>query len=133
YDLGYQYLGGPGFKKWVNSSGTFTGHSANKLGQAKPFWVMAADCVMKINGVWGGQEAGRDLYANMPPHRNSGNSPAGGNEVFCDGHVEWIKAQAMFYLTAWKTDGSRVCYFYQDPQDFEATLNAALPALACKP
>jgi len=132
YDLGYQYFGGAGYKKWVNSMGSFNGHSPIKLGQSKPYWAMAADCVMKINGRWGGEDTGRTVYDNMPPHKN-GALPAGGNEVFCDGHVEWVKAQSMFYLTTWNTDGSRICYFYQDPQDFEGTLQAALKFLAFKP
>jgi prepilin-type processing-associated H-X9-DG protein len=133
YDLGYQYFGGPAFKNWINPSGTFTGRSPEKLGQSKPFWVMAADCVAKINGAWGGKEPGRSCYDNMPPHKANNSLPAGGNELFCDGHVEWIKAQSMFFLTSWKTDGSRLCYFYQDSQDFDKTLQTQLPALAFKP
>jgi prepilin-type N-terminal cleavage/methylation domain-containing protein len=133
YDIGYQYFGGSGFKNWVNSAGTFAGRSPNKLAQAKPYWVMAADCVMKINGSWGGKEAGRTVYDNMPPHKGNGALPVGGNEVFCDGHAEWIKAESMYFLTAWQTDGSRICYFYQDPQDFDTTLQAALKFLAYKP
>ena len=132
YDIGYQYFGGSGFKNWLNPVGTFAGRSPIKLGQAKPYWVMAADCVMKINGTWGGEDAGRTLYDNMPPHKN-GSLPAGGNEVFCDGHVEWIKVQSMSFLTSWKKDGTRICYFYQDPQDFDVTLQAALKFLAYKP
>jgi prepilin-type N-terminal cleavage/methylation domain-containing protein len=133
YDIGYQYFGGSGFKNWLNAMGTFPGRSPIKLGQSKPYWVMAADCVMKINGSWGGEDAGRTVYDNMPPHK-SGAAPAGGNEVFCDGHVEWIKAQSMFYLTTWNNDGTRICYFYQDPQDFDTTLQAAVRVvLAYKP
>ena len=132
YDLGYQYFGGSGFKNWLNVMGKFTGHSPIKLGQSKPYWVMAADCVMKINGRWGGEDTGRTVYDNMPPHK-SGALPAGGNELCCDGHVEWVKAQSMFYLTTWNTDGSRICYFYQDPQDFGDDLKAALKFLAYKP
>ncbi|HTL73612.1 MAG TPA: prepilin-type N-terminal cleavage/methylation domain-containing protein [bacterium] len=133
YDIGYQYFGGSGFKNWVNSVGTFSGRSPNKLGQSKPYWVMAADCVMKINGSWGGKDLSRTLYDNMPPHKAGGALPAGGNQVFCDGHVEWIKAQSMHFLTSWKKDGSRICYFYQDPQDFDQTLQTALGFLAYKP
>jgi prepilin-type N-terminal cleavage/methylation domain-containing protein len=132
YDIGYQYFGGAGFKNWLNSVGTFPGHSPIKLGQSKPYWVIAADCVMKINGRWGGEDTGRTVYDNMPPHK-TGALPAGGNELCCDGHVEWAKAQSMYYLTTWNTDGSRICYFYQDPQDFEPTLQAALKFLAFKP
>lgn len=133
YDIGYQYFGGSGYKNWVNPVGTFTGRSPIKLGQSKPYWVMAADCVMKINGAWGGEDAGRTLYDNMPPHKSSGSLPAGGNELFCDGHVEWIKAQSMYFLTSWKKDGTRICYFYQDPQDFDQPLQNALNFLAYKP
>lgn len=133
YDIGYQYFGGTGFKNWLNPAGTFAGHSPIKLGLARPFWTMAADCVMKINGKWGGQEAGRTVYDNMPPHKGSGSGPAGGNQVFCDGHTEWIKAQAMSYFTTWQNDGTRMCYFYQDSQDFEPALVAALRNLAFTP
>ena len=133
FDIGYQYFGGLGFKNWLNPYGTFTGRSPIKLGQSKPYWVMAADCVMKINGAWGGKDPSRDIYNNMPPHKANTSLPAGGNQAFCDGHVEWVKAQSMYFLTTWQNDGSRICYFYQDSQDFDQTLLAALRNLAYKP
>lgn len=133
YDIGYQYFGGPGFKKWINSAGTFSGRSPVKLSQAKPYWAMAADCVMKIEGKWGGKVAGRSLYDNMPAHKGKGALPNGGNELFCDGHVEWVKAESMFYLTTWENNGTRVCYFYQDSQDFDPTLQSLLRFLVYKP
>ena len=132
FDIGYQYFGGAGFKNWLNSVGTFPGRSPIKLGQSKPYWAMAADCVMKINGTWGGEDTGRTIYDHMPPHKN-GAQPAGGNELFCDGHTEWVKVQSMWYLTSWKNDGSRICYFYQDPQDFDPGLLAQLKFLSYKP
>jgi len=133
FNLGYQYFGGTGFKNWVNPVGTFAGHSPIKLGLAKPYWTMAADCVIKINGTWGGKDGTRNVYDNMPPHKGSGVEPAGGNQVFCDGHVDWIKAQSMYFLTTWQNDNSRVCYFYQDSQDFDPTLLVALKVLGYKP
>ncbi|HEU5122913.1 MAG TPA: prepilin-type N-terminal cleavage/methylation domain-containing protein [Verrucomicrobiae bacterium] len=133
YDIGYQYFGGTGFEKWVNTAGSFDGRSPIKLGQARPHWAMAADCVMKINGKWGGKDAGRTLYDNMPPHKSKGALPAGGNELFCDGHVEWIKAESMYFLTSWKNDSTRVCYFYQDPKDFDPNLVPRLKFVAYKP
>jgi len=132
YDLGYQYFGGSVFKNWINPAGTFTGRTAEKLGQAKPYWVMAADCVIKVNGSWGGKEPGRTCYDNMPAHKEIGGVPSGGNQLFIDGHGEWIKAKSMFFLTSW-SPSTRVCYFYQDPQDFDPGLKAALPILAFKP
>jgi hypothetical protein len=131
FDIGYQYFGGDGFKKWMNRVGTFTGRSPDKLSQARPYWVLAADCVLKVNGQWGGKEAGRTTYDNMPPHKGNGGAPAGGNELFCDGHAEWIKAEAMYFLTTW--DQTRECYFYQDPQDFDPALQTTLRFLAYKP
>ena len=86
---------------------------------------------MKVNGKWGGQEPGRTTYENMPPHKTRGGLPAGGNELFCDGHVEWVKAESMYFLTTW--DLSRVCYFYQDPRDFDQGLRANLKFLAFQP
>jgi hypothetical protein len=133
YDIGYQYFGGEGFQNWYNPVGTFKGRSPVKLSQARPHWVMAADCVMKINGKWGGKDGNRTTYDNMPPHKEKGGLPAGGTQVFCDGHSEWIKAESMYFLTTWQTDGSRVCYFYQDPKDFDPTLKAALKFLKFKP
>jgi hypothetical protein len=132
YDLGYQYFGGPAFKNWVNILGTFTGRTTEKMAQAKPYWVMAADCVVKINGAWGGKEPGRTCYDNMPAHKDHGLLPAGGNQQFMDGHGEWIKATSMFALTSWNT-GTRECYFYQDPQDFDAGMKAGLSFLKFKP
>jgi len=133
YNLGFQYFGGLGFTNWVNTAGTFKGRSAIKLGQARPFWVMAADSIVKVN-TWGGKDTIHpENYDNMPPHKGRGSVPVGGDQVFCDGHAEWIKAQAMYKLTTWNTDGSRDFYFYQDPQDFETTLQNVLGLLVFKP
>jgi prepilin-type N-terminal cleavage/methylation domain-containing protein len=131
--IGYQYFGA--VDKWVNSSGSFTAHSPIKLAQSKPYWTLAADMTMKINGAWGGQEPGREfVYANMPQHRNGKPGvPAGGNQTFADGSAQWIKFNRMYYFHTWNTDGSRIAYFWQDETDFEATLRAALPNLKAKP
>jgi prepilin-type N-terminal cleavage/methylation domain-containing protein len=130
--IGYQYFGG--LTNWQNPVGTFPSRSPIKLGQAKPSWALAADAIGKIEGSWGGQVAGREfVYANMPPHRGAkGMLPSGGNQVFSDGSVRWIKAEQMYFLTAWNI-GVREYYFYQDPTDFDASLVTRLPALRFRP
>ena len=126
--IGYQYFGG--VTNWMNPRGTFPGHSPAKLSTAKPYWTLAADAIGKINGTWGGLQAGREfVYANMPQHRGpSSKVPEGGEQVFADGSARWCKFETMSFFTTWDT-GIRFYFFYQDPSDFEQTLLTALPNL----
>jgi len=126
--IGYQYFGG--VTNWLNPSGNFPSHSPVKLTTAKPYWTLAADAVGKINGTWGGQEAGREfVYANMPQHKGPGSKvPEGGEQAFADGSARWCKFETMSFFTTWDT-GSRVYFFYQDTTDFEQNLLNALPSL----
>jgi len=125
YVIGYQYFGG--YQTWYNPVGTFPSRSPIKLGTAKPTWCLAADTVMKIDGGWG--TSSNPDYKGMPSHFGKGNLPAGGNELFTDGSVSWIKFLNMYYLTTWRTDGTRIPYFYQDPSDMDPTLKPLLSAL----
>jgi prepilin-type N-terminal cleavage/methylation domain-containing protein len=131
--IGFQYFGG--FTSWNNPAGKFTARSPVKLSQARPTWVMAADAVMKVGSplVWGGTEPGREfVYANLPPHRvGSSRAPAGGNQLYVDGSAEWVKFERMYFLTCWRT-GDRAAFMYQNPDDFDPALRAALPALEAK-
>jgi len=126
--IGYQYFGG--ITTWQNPAGSFPSSSPVKLGLARPHWTLAADAVIKVNAVWGGQEPGREfVYAKMPQHHAADAlTPTGGNQVFVDGSVQWIEFQKMYFLHTWSVS-ARKCYFYQDPQDFPATLRGALPGL----
>jgi prepilin-type N-terminal cleavage/methylation domain-containing protein len=127
--IGYQYFGG--VTNWQNPAGTFSSYSPVKLGLAKPYWTLAADATMKINGAWGGQEPGREfVYANMPQHKGpSTKVPEGGNQLMADGSARWFKFETMSFFTTWNT-GARFGFFYQQPTDFEARLQAALPTLS---
>jgi prepilin-type N-terminal cleavage/methylation domain-containing protein len=127
YNIGFQYFGG--ITDWMNDSYTGQSRSPVKISTARPTWVLAADCTMKVNAVWGGVD--RDVaYANMPQHIRAGSKvPVGGNELFIDGSVLWVKAEKMYFLHSWTSGSSRAGYFYQDPTDFPDTLKRALPAL----
>ncbi len=126
--LGFLYYGG--VTNWDSPVGTFPSHSPVKLGTAKPYWVLATDPVMKVNGQWGGQEAGREfVYANMPQHKNAGDRfPNGGQQLYADGSVRWNKFETMYFFHSWNT-GARVAFFNQETTDFEPQIIAALPSL----
>ena len=125
YDIGYQYFGG--ITSWLNPAGRFDSYSPVKVSVAKASWCLAADCVCKIDGSWGlPQGSARDdiIYSNTPQHHGNSRLPLGGNEVFVNGSARWIKFQAMYYLTTWTTDGTRIYYFYQ--QDLPVAITPAM-------
>lgn len=130
WSIGYQYLGG--VTTWRNPAGTFPSRSPVKIASSRPYWVLAADCTMKIDGTWGG---GRDsAYKDAPQHKQPGSRvPDGGNSVCIDGSAKYTKFEKMFFLHSWNT-GSRLLYFHQDPQDFDPRMKSALAtALKARP
>jgi prepilin-type N-terminal cleavage/methylation domain-containing protein len=138
YLLGYQYFGGSSSGGWLWSSGvagqTFQFHSPIKLGNAKPYWALAADviCNYNKNGNWAGQVdpnvANQNFMAHVPPHVKGG-KPAGANELFCDGSASWCQWQTMSEFSDW---GNSYLFWYQDPTDFEPALVAKLPQMSAK-
>ena len=126
WNIGYQYFGG--MTNWYNARYDGPGRSPVKISQSRPGWALAADCVMKINGTWGGVD--RDIaYLNMPQHVRPGSKiPVGGNQLFIDVSARWISAQKMYSLTTW-SPGSRDGFFYQDESDFPPSLIGVLPKL----
>jgi len=131
--IGYQYFGG--IEKWDNPVYSGPSRSPVKLSLSKPTYTLAADAIGKINGEWGGQEAGREfVYANMPQHRgNASKVPVGGNQLFLDGSGRGVRFKDMYFLHSWG-GANRMYYFYQDPMTFSDIIPAAqLASLVAKP
>lgn len=113
--LGYQYFGG--IRTWKNPWGSFPARSPNNFNTAEPDWVLAADCMMKIDQVWGG---GRETaYGHMPVHRWQDPWPEGGNHVRADSSGTWVDFKKTVFIHTWG-GWNRIAYFYQeDLGDFE--------------
>ena len=105
--LGYQYFGG--IRTWYNPWGQYPARSPVDS-RSRGDWVLAADAVMKIDGVWGG---GRPTaFGNMPQHRWNAQHPEGGNQVHFDGSGRWVRFEEMYFIHSWG-DWARAAYFYQ--------------------
>lgn len=130
--LGYEYMGG--MTNWATPAGDFPANSPIKLGTSKPYWVLAADEMVRDQDTGWGGVAGSPLYAwdDAPPHRGfRSQSPAGGNEIFADGSAHWVKYQSLYFFHQYAgLTGVRQFFWYQDQTDFSADLNAALDSLS---
>ncbi len=129
--IGYQYFGGIANWTPLGANPGHPGHSPVKLTQSLPGWAMAADAVMQVVHVWGGVDTsdGPYVYANMPPHKRPGTSkPEGGNILYCDGSVLWIKYQKMYAYSTWSA--SRLGFWYQDSSDFDSITSGVMPLIA---
>jgi prepilin-type N-terminal cleavage/methylation domain-containing protein len=133
YDIGYQYFGGNllWYNPYFPSGGAgLEAYSPNKLAQAKPAWVLAADYVSYGSGVstypagWGYFNA----EGAIPHKRGNYRYPDGANNLNSDGSVHWVKIEKLLYLTTWNTDGARDFYFYQS--DLPPVLQPDVPGLA---
>ena len=113
WGLGYMYYGG--ITNWNNSLGCFPSRSPVKTSTSKPTWMLAADFVIKFDGVWGdSSQQPPSGFVDLPAHKSPNSPlPAGGNEVFIDGSARWIKAAQMYFLHSW-SPANRELYFYQD-------------------
>ncbi len=120
--IGYQYFGG--VTNWVNPLGSFPSFSPIKLSTSKPWWALAADLIVRDKTApWGVFTDPRDsdIFTGAPPHAKNGGYPAGANQVFADGSVNWIKVQNLRFLHSWDA-ANRYCYFYQDPTDLPVNI-----------
>ena len=132
WGIGYEYMGG--MTKWNVNGNMVAGHSPVKLGGARPYWVLAADALIR-GGSWGSLSGpanyvnGIPIFEDIPPHRNTGAKvPAGGNEVMADGSAGWYKYETMFLFHEYNGfNGIRQFFWYQSPNDFDTTLMNLLP------
>ncbi len=131
--IGYSYMGG--MTSWQTPAGLFKSYSPVKLGNAKPYWVLGADALIKMGATWAGQAVPQSdanayyIYANSPPHLK-GQEPAGGNQIYADGSASWVKFDSWRRLQT--RDGrfpTTQTYWSQDPSDFESALVIRLPSL----
>jgi prepilin-type N-terminal cleavage/methylation domain-containing protein len=128
--IGYQYYGG--ITNWINNVGLYTpSGSPVKISASKPSWTLCADLLAQANGNdWDyaatDDPASQSGWSYCSYHHLYGTIPAGGNEVFIDGHAQWCKAGGGS-STPWYTfhswadpstqTGERNLYLYQDPND----------------
>ena len=76
--------------------------------------MLAADFVIKFDGVWGrASEQPPSGFTDLPAHRAPSGLPDGGAELFVDGSSRWIKARDMMFIHSWAPN-SRELYFWQD-------------------
>ena len=119
--IGYQYFGG--LTTWINDNGTINNApSPDKLSNAKPNWRLAAEANLKY--VSPGNSAGQigwgyDGYVSgqpaRVPHRRSGKEhPDGGNVLFVDGSVRWIRFENMFFMHNTGSTKARVFAYQED-------------------
>ncbi|HTB83152.1 MAG TPA: hypothetical protein VK742_05810 [Candidatus Sulfotelmatobacter sp.] len=130
--IGYQYYGG--ITNWLNAIGSIPSRSPVKLSQSKPYWMLAADMVAQPDGInWSLSTDEPNGWSDLPAHHTADSMlPTGGNEVFCDGSVQWINVHEMYSFHTFNdpTSGGtmRTLYFYQDVSD-DAYLVPRLGAL----
>jgi len=113
WTLGYQYYAG--IPTWRNNLGSFPSASPIKTATSKPTWMLAADLVLKFNGIWGdnANNPPPSGFSNLPAHKGAGGLPDGGNEVFVDGSARWIRANSMVFVHSW-APGNRQLFIYQE-------------------
>jgi prepilin-type processing-associated H-X9-DG protein len=110
--LGYQYYGG--ISVWQNSVATIANApSPRKLGTAKPNWCLAAESNARFTPEGWGYDGHTAGIPDRVPHRRPGKShPDGGNILYADGSVRWIKFENMYFVTTWNT--ARRLFMYQE-------------------
>jgi prepilin-type N-terminal cleavage/methylation domain-containing protein len=128
--MGYQYYGG--MTNWCTTAGTkVPSGSPMKTSTAKATWMLVADAVIDFSAPptanWNpGPQTPNSGWSSLPVHTKTGNSPAGGNQVFADGSGGWIQAKQMqnFYQ-----GNGRFFFFYQSDLGNATTYAASFNAM----
>jgi prepilin-type N-terminal cleavage/methylation domain-containing protein len=112
--IGYAYYGG--VTVWQNPAGTFANApSPVKLGQAKPNWCLASEAnAHYIPEGWGDDGAVTGEPVRVPHPRPGSAAPAGGNVLFADASVRWVKFENMYFLTSWNPGNRRIFAYQED-------------------
>ncbi len=110
--MGYAYVGC--LTNWTFNGTIYKSASPFKTSTSKPGWMLASDLVLSTGlNQWSDATATapQDGTYALPAHKR-GSVPAGGNELFADGSVSWVKAGNMYNL--YSPTGTRIFYWYQD-------------------
>lgn len=104
----FNYMGN--VRRWNNYDGSHTARSPRDLKTARPSWVLTADLTKKEgNTSWyRSAESPRNRHGETPPHRGSDDSPAGHNQSYSDGSVNWVNFDQMYYMHTWWSPGMQV-------------------------
>jgi prepilin-type processing-associated H-X9-DG protein len=133
--IGYQYFGG--LTTWANDNGTINNApSPDRLSNAKPNWCLAAEANLKY--VSPGNSAGQIGWgydgfvtgqnARVPHARSGKPHPDGGNVLFVDGSVRWVKFESMFFMHNTGSTKARVFAYQEDWGNLtQAQVNAMKP------
>lgn len=105
--IGYQYYGG--ITNWINAINQGPSASPVKTTTSNPGWVLCADLVAQPDGINWSLPAANTVangsgWSFLPAHQGFGGGgvyPAGGNELFIDGSVQWCKT-GKSSTTAWR-------------------------------
>ena len=116
WSMGYAYFGG--VTNWTWNGNKFISGSPIKTATSKATWMLAGDLIINMATppahVWSdSSKLPSDGLTALPGHKTTGNTPAGGNEVFADGSVSWVRAVQMYNFYS-ANGGLRNFYFYQE-------------------
>lgn len=111
--MGYVYLAGepsydnPSLYRGVTNTPVF----ARKTTDRPHFSIIWSDMNRKLNGSWGRPGDPNPLVRGVNHFNRAGKEPAGSNEGFLDGHVEWVQARRFLRFPKMNFGGLTL-YFY---------------------